>query len=109
MNLTYRQATIDDAGLLISLEAMVENPRLYGPTQTMPDAIRDITQNTFFFIYKGDTPVGTIAYGYVEDGGAYLSNVAVDPAYHRQGVARSAVLHCLAECGGAPSVTANLD
>ena len=102
MDLVYRQGSADDAPLFVSLEAKVENPRIYGPTLDVAQAVRDITGSSFFFICRDGTPVGTIAYKYVEDGGVYLSNVAVDPAHQGQGIARIAMEHFLSECRNAP-------
>jgi [ribosomal protein S18]-alanine N-acetyltransferase len=48
----------------------------------------------------GDVVLGTAAYRVRSDHSVYISNVAVDPTYRRQGIARSAMSFILEKCKG---------
>jgi ribosomal protein S18 acetylase RimI-like enzyme len=101
---TLERATTDDVETLVEFERKVVNPKLYGPALDFESAIKEIEKNTFFFIKIGNAVIGTAAYCERTDKTVYISNVAVDPIYRRQGVAREVVCRILHECSKAPRV-----
>jgi ribosomal protein S18 acetylase RimI-like enzyme len=100
MQLAFKPATVYDVETLVAFERKVANPRIYGPTLDMQGARQEITKNTFYFIKKGDVVLGTAAYRARSDLSVYVSNVAVDPKYRRQGIARAAMSFILENCNG---------
>jgi predicted GNAT family acetyltransferase len=91
MQLAFKPATVCDVETLVPFESKVANPRIYGPTLDIQGARQEITKNTFYFIKKGDVVLGTAAYRTGSDHSICISNVAVDPKYRRQGIARTAI------------------
>ena len=69
-----------------------QTPKIYGPPLGVQGAIKEISKNTFYFIKLGDILVATAAYRSRPDKSVYISNVAVDPKYRRQGIARTVML-----------------
>src|SRR5260370_32594268 len=104
MRLTLQPATVQDVETVVAFERKLADPRIYGPMLDVPGALQEIKKNTFCFIKMGDTVVGTAAYRLKADKSVYISNVAVDPAYRSQGVARSVMLFILEKCKEAPRV-----
>ena len=104
MRLILERAIDQDAEALVDFEHKVADPRIYGPTLDVPGALEEIKKNTFCFIKTDDVIIGTAAYRSRTDKSVYISNVAVDPAYRRQGVARAAMSHILENCKEAPRV-----
>ena len=78
--------------------------RIYGPIGTIEDAHREISENTLFFIKKDEIIVGTAAYRVRADNSVYISCVAIDPAYRRQGIARAAMTYILKKTKGTSRV-----
>jgi ribosomal protein S18 acetylase RimI-like enzyme len=89
---------------LVAFERKVSDPRIYGPMLDVPGALEEIKRNTICFIKMGDIVVGTAAYRLRADKSVYISNLAVDPAYRGQGVARATMLLILGKCNQAPRV-----
>ena len=98
IRLTLVSATVKDASALVAFEHRVTDPKIYGPPLDAPGALRELSQNRFYFIWIDDTLVGTAAYRLRPDNTVYISNVAVDPAYRHRGIARSAVSFILEKC-----------
>ncbi|MBV8176102.1 MAG: GNAT family N-acetyltransferase [Verrucomicrobia bacterium] len=95
------RATVADVDTLVAFERKVADPRIYGPTLDAQGALQEISKNTFYFIKTGALVVGTAAYCLRPDKSVYISNVAVDPTYRRQGIARAAMSFILEKCKGA--------
>jgi ribosomal protein S18 acetylase RimI-like enzyme len=104
MQLAFKPATVYDVETLVAFERNVADPRIYGPTLDIQGARQEITKNTFYFIKKGDVVLGTVAYRAASDHSVYVSNVAVDPKYRRQGIARAAMSFILEKCKGATRI-----
>ena len=104
MQLTFEPATVKDANTLAAFERKVADPKIYGPPLEVKEAIQEISKNSFYFIKRGDAIVGTAAYRIKPDGSVYIGNVAVDPEFRRQGIARAAMSHILEKCKEAPRV-----
>jgi ribosomal protein S18 acetylase RimI-like enzyme len=100
MQLAFEPATVDDVDALVAFERKVADPRIYGPTLDIQSARQEIAKNTFYFIKMGDVVLGTAAYRERSDHSVYISNVAVDPTYRRQGIARAAMSFILEKCKG---------
>jgi ribosomal protein S18 acetylase RimI-like enzyme len=78
--------------------------RIYGPIATIEDARREISENTLYFIRKDEIVVGSAAYRIRPDNSVYISCVAIDPAYRRQGIARAAMTYILEKTNGASRI-----
>jgi ribosomal protein S18 acetylase RimI-like enzyme len=92
--LVFQQAQSEDAHAFAALEKKSAS-RIYGPIGMIEDARREISENTLFFIKKDEIVVGTAAYRVRPDNSVYISSVAIDPAYRRQGIARAAMIYIL--------------
>lgn len=86
---------------LLDLEKRVAVPRIYEPRVRIEDAINEIETNTLYFIKYCDQIIGSASFRMQDDGSAYIGNVAVDPLYRRQGVARSAMKFLIGHLGHA--------
>ena len=62
MHLTIEPATLNDAHTLVAFERKVADPKTYGPPLGVQGAIKEISENTFYFIKRGDILVATAAY-----------------------------------------------
>jgi [ribosomal protein S18]-alanine N-acetyltransferase len=82
----------------------VADSKLYGQPLDYEGAVREITQNSFYFVKRGSAVVGTVAFRRTAKRSFYISNVAVLPEFRRQGIAKSAVLFVLGKCVGAQRV-----
>jgi ribosomal protein S18 acetylase RimI-like enzyme len=100
MQISFKLANTEDAATLVAFEQRVADPKLYGPPRDLQRALTEITHNTFFFIKKGDTLLGTVAYCRRPLQTVYVSNLAVDPLYRELGVARAAMLFIVEKCTG---------
>ena len=92
--LIFQQAMPEDAPAFAALETKSAS-RIYGPISRIEDARREIGENTLFFIKKDEIILGTAAYRVRPDNSVYISCVAIDPAYRRQGIARAAMTYIL--------------
>ena len=90
-SIIFERATAKDATALLDLEKRVAVPKSYEPRVKIEDAIHEIEANTFYFIRYRDRIIGSASFRMQGDGSAYIGNVAVDPLYRRQGVARAAM------------------
>jgi ribosomal protein S18 acetylase RimI-like enzyme len=97
----FERATAEDATALLSLEKRVGVPKIYAPRVKIEDAINEIEANTFFLIKYRDRIIGSASFRMQDDGSAYIGNVAVDPLYRRQGVARAAMSFLIGQLGHA--------
>ena len=100
MQLTIERATLNDANILVAFERNVADPKVYGLPVGVQGAIKEISNNTFYFIKRGKILVATAAYRLRPDNSVFISNVAVDPTYRRQGIARATMLFILEKCKG---------
>lgn len=103
-NLTFERARISEAGALVTFEQRVADPRLYGTPSDLERARREIRRNRLYFIKSGDAIVGTAAFSLKPGNRVHISNVAVDPRYRRQGIARAALTFILERCAGATRI-----
>jgi ribosomal-protein-alanine N-acetyltransferase len=101
MRISYTLVMPEDAATLVAFEQRVADPKLYSPPRDLPTALKDITDNSFYFIRTGDTVLGTISYRLRPDQIAYVSNLAVDQLYRRKGIARAALLFVFKKCAAA--------
>jgi predicted lactoylglutathione lyase len=93
-HLVFQRATAEDVHIFAALERK-STSRIYGPIGAMEDALREIRESTLYFIRSGEIVVGTAAYRVRPDDSVYISCVAIDPAYRRQGIARAAMTYIL--------------
>ena len=98
MRYTFELATDKDAATLVAFERGVADPKLYGPPLDLRRALQEITNNSFYFIKKDDTLLGTFAYCRRPPQSVYVSNLAVDPLCRRRGIARAAMLFIVEKC-----------
>ena len=101
VSITFERATIENAAALLDLEQRVTVPKIYEPRVEIEDAIKEIQSNTFYFIKHRDRIIGSASFRLQDDGSAYIGNMAVDPIYRRQGVARAAMNFLVAQLGHA--------
>jgi ribosomal protein S18 acetylase RimI-like enzyme len=102
-HLVFQQAAAEDVHIFAALERK-STSRIYGPIGAMEDALREISENTLFFIKKVEIIVGTAAYRVRPDSSVYISCVAIDPAYRRQGIARAAMTYILEKTNDASRI-----
>jgi len=81
-------------------EQRVADPRLYGPPLDRDACASEIANNCLYFVEVDGALAATAAWKLREDGSAYLSSIAVDPAFRRRGIARAAMLFLLEEARG---------
>lgn len=103
-HLNFQQATEQDVHSFLALERGAGDPRIYGPFTELEDALREINTNTLLFIRVGDTIVGMASYRIRPDKSVYIGNVAIDPDYRRQGIARAAMVFILDINNPAPRI-----
>jgi ribosomal protein S18 acetylase RimI-like enzyme len=85
------ETTVEDAIALLDIEKRVGIPRIYEPRVTLEEARKEIAENSLYFITLADKPIGTASFRQHADGAVYIGNVAVDPLYRNNGIARSAM------------------
>jgi [ribosomal protein S18]-alanine N-acetyltransferase len=102
--LTFERARIGEADTLVKFEERLADPRLYGAPSNLERARREIRRNRLYFVKSGDAIVGTAAFCSKPGDRVYISNVAVDPRYRRQGIARAALTFILGRCTGATRI-----
>jgi ribosomal-protein-alanine N-acetyltransferase len=100
-SITLERATIEDAAALLDLEQRVAVPKIYEPRVKIEDAIREIQSNTFYFIKHRDRIIGSASFRRQDDGSAYIGNMAVEPIYRRQGIARATMIFLVGQLGDA--------
>jgi RimJ/RimL family protein N-acetyltransferase len=93
--LTFVRATLADAERLAMHERRIAEPRLYGPPLDRDACAREIADNLLYFVELDGALAATAAWRRRDDGGACISNVAVDPDFRRRGIARAAMLFLL--------------
>jgi ribosomal-protein-alanine N-acetyltransferase len=98
-SITFERATIEDASALLDLEQRVAVPKIYEPRVKIEDAIAEIQSNTFFFIRCQGRIIGSASFRMQDDASAYIGNMAVDPVYRRQGIARAAMNFLINQLG----------
>lgn len=96
--LEFRRATKDDVEMLVHFERVVTDPKLYGVSLSPEWVEKEILENNYYCVFSENRLVGTAAYCIRADGSGYLSNIAVDPACRRRGIARAAMEFLLSHC-----------
>ena len=91
-----------DADLFLRLEQNLGATRLYHPVGSRAEALREIRRTRLYLLKVGEAIAGTIAYRRRTDGSIEISNLAVQPAHRRLGIARAAMEHLLAAQRRAP-------
>jgi ribosomal protein S18 acetylase RimI-like enzyme len=89
--LVFQRATANDAAALLDLEQRVAVARIYEARTRLDDVVREIEGNALFLITYRRAVIGSASFRVESDGRVYVGNVAVDPAYRRQGVSRAAM------------------
>jgi ribosomal protein S18 acetylase RimI-like enzyme len=84
-------ASVGDAIALLDIEKRVGVPRIYDPRETLEEALKEIAENSLYLITLGDKPIGTASFRQHADGAVYIGNIAVDPLYRNNGIARAAM------------------
>ncbi len=102
--ISFEEAAARDVEIFRALERNAADPKTWGPLSTNESALREIGENTLYFIKRGNAVLGMAAYRVRPDGSVYISNVAIDPAFRRQGLARSAMEHILRMNASAPRI-----
>jgi ribosomal protein S18 acetylase RimI-like enzyme len=92
---TFERATMEDTSTLVAFERQIGEVKTYGQPLGLKAALEEIQRNFFYFIKRGDIVVGTAAYRARPDRSVYLGNIAILPAYRRQGIARAAMMFLL--------------
>ena len=94
LNLKFEPANIADADTLITYENTpgVTHPETYAPLKSRDEAVKELKENTYFFIKDGDIVVGTASFRDWLEGGTYIGNLTVAPSHRRRGVGRAAVI-----------------
>lgn len=100
-SITFERATIEGAAALLEFEQAVAVPKIYEPRLKIEDVIKEIQSNTFYFIKHRDRIIGSASFRLQDDGSVYIGNVAVDPIYRRQGVARATMNFLIGQIGDA--------
>jgi ribosomal protein S18 acetylase RimI-like enzyme len=103
-SISFERATVEDAEALLDLEQRVAVPRIYDPRVKVEDAIKEIQSNAFYFIKHRIRIIGSASFRRQYDGSAYIGNMAVDPIYRRQGIARATMDFLLGQIGDAARV-----
>jgi ribosomal protein S18 acetylase RimI-like enzyme len=101
---TFERATRADADIVVSVEANIGEAKTYGQPLELEAVVEEIANNAFYIIKDGDAVVGTCAHRVRSDRSAYLSNIAVLPAFRGRGMGRAAVTFLLAECHEAETI-----
>jgi ribosomal protein S18 acetylase RimI-like enzyme len=112
---TFDSEKADEAGRLragnrgevqdfIALQERSTDRKLWGAIDSSENARREITEKTRLFLKTGHEIIGSVAYRIRPDRSAYISNVIVDPAFRRNGLARCAVVFVLEQNKNAPRV-----
>ena len=94
-DITFERATAKDIDTFLALESKAADLKTWGPLSNADGAAREIRENTLYLIKSNATVVGIAAYRVREKGSIYISNVAVDPAFRRLGIARLVMEHIL--------------
>ena len=90
--LVFERATAKDAATLLDLERRVAVARIYDARTDIGDVVREIEGNSLYFITYRGSVIASASYRLQDDDSVYIGNVAVDPAYRRQGVSRAAMM-----------------
>jgi len=89
--ITLKRATLEDIDKILEVEKSVIGTKIYSGLAGRDDTTKEITDNFFYLIEKDGKVVGDIAYEMKDDGQAYISGLAVDKKFQRQGIARKAM------------------
>src|ERR1700680_1464290 len=89
--LSFAPVSPDDVSMFMALERKSGDRKLYGTPMEVVLALREILNNNLYFIWRAGIVVGMAAYRTRPDGSVYISNVAIDPPYRRQGIGRAAM------------------
>lgn len=101
---TFERATKADAETIVAVEASVGEPKTYGAPLAFDAVVEEIGANAYYIVKQGDAVVGTCACRVRPDNSAYLSNIAILPAFRGRGFGRAAVRFLLAECQDAETI-----
>lgn len=102
-NIVLEKATPEDIPKYIEIDTKVSG-RTYSAILTDEAARKELATCTVYMIKKDDQIVGSISYKIKEDGTAYISGIAVDPAFQGNGIGRQAIEQVLLEVADAPKV-----
>jgi len=91
------RATEADLDAYIALEKTVGNSKTYSAMTEPADALREIRDTTVYFIKRGETVLGDVAYEIKSPNHAYISGLLIHPDSRGQGLARAAMEKVLEE------------
>lgn len=90
MNIHLKRAGIKDIPDLISLERSVSGSKLYLPTLTEEEWLKDLNKNETYtyFVEKDNDVVGKIYYEMKSPSHAHIGGFAVNPSFQGRGIGR---------------------
>lgn len=95
--ISLKKATLEDIDKYLVIEKSVIGPRTYSGITDKDEAKEEFQNNQIYFIKKDGKIVGTIQYEIKSLDHAYLSGLAIDPRFQRQGIGRKAIKLILQE------------
>lgn len=93
------RALPQDIDAYMELERTAANTKTYTPA-TPEDALKELENNTVFFIKDGSHIIGRVAYNMKSSEHAYISDLIVHPEYRERGVGRVAIEKALEQLAG---------
>jgi ribosomal protein S18 acetylase RimI-like enzyme len=104
-----KRAAVSDVDLVVTFEAEVADPKLYGEPLGPAAVASEILASQYYLHLVNDSIAATGALRWRDDGSVYLSNVAVHPRVRRKGYARAMMCHLLRHCHGANDRAQSID
>ncbi len=95
----FERALPQDIDAYMELERVAANTRTYTPA-TPEDALKELENNTVFFIKDGERVIGRVAYNIKSPGHAYISDLIIHPEYRERGIGRTAIENILEQLAG---------
>jgi len=98
-SISFERALPQDIDAYMELERVAANTRTYTPA-TPEDALKELENNTVFFIKDGERVIGRVAYNIKSPGHAYISDLIIHPEYRERGIGRASVKKILEQLVG---------
>lgn len=95
--INLREATIEDLGLLASLEKTVSNLKTYSAMVTEEEWKEELAKSKVYIIEKDGVAIGNISYELKGGDHAYLNGFVVIPDFQGQGIGREVLARILEE------------
>jgi ribosomal protein S18 acetylase RimI-like enzyme len=90
MHLTLRPVGIESIDEYVEIENSVAGNRVYSGTYTRSDAQEEFQHEKIFFVYVGDTLVGSVQYEEKDLTHAYISGIVIKKEFHGKGYGKLA-------------------